>query len=156
MKKRDFERITRKYIQDGIDKVLEAKRIKDHTLNKSWIKLTRESLMMPPKVLAKRLNQNINNVYKSEKREVTSRMTLEVLGTFAKAMNCKLVYAFVPDKPIDEMIRDEAVKIARKEIESLSLEHRSNIDIQGLEEELVNELLKGDIKMIWTKSQELD
>ncbi|MBI3554852.1 MAG: mobile mystery protein A [Deltaproteobacteria bacterium] len=69
-----------------------------------WIRGIRESLGMTAAQLASRLGIKTASVLGLEEREVTGAITLEALERAARALNCKVVYALVPETTLDEML----------------------------------------------------
>lgn len=60
--------------------------------------------------LAVRLGITQASVSSSSKLEKDGRITVKKLREMANAMDCDLVYEFVPRKKIEDLIRDQAVK----------------------------------------------
>ena len=122
---------------------------------RGWIRVMRESLGMSSLDLAKRVGCSRANIVALESREKKQAITLESLDQVAKAMNCTLVYCFVPQKPLEQMVEEQARLIAKKQIEFIN--HSMELEQQGLtpkqleqqEYDLVNELLRGNAKNLW-------
>lgn len=68
--------------------------------NFSWIKVSREALLIPPAVLAERLGLAKASIGGLEKSEMSGTLTLGKLDQIAKAMDCELVYALRPRQKI--------------------------------------------------------
>jgi predicted DNA-binding mobile mystery protein A len=122
---------------------------------KGWIRSLRNAFGMTNKQLARKLGLSQTNLTKIEKREIEGTCTLKTLAKIAEAMNCKVVYAVVPIKPIKEILEDRAKLIARKRIAAIN--HSMKLEQQGLtleqlthqNESLVRELLEGNPKDLW-------
>lgn len=84
----------------------------------SWSEYVRKGLGMSLAQLAKRLGVTSATVSEAEKLEKEDRVTLGKLRRTADALNCDLVYAFVPRKKIEDHIKDQAIK---KTLETLKL-----------------------------------
>jgi hypothetical protein len=73
----------------------------------------------------------------------------------ADVLECELVYALIPKKKLTDLIDEEALKIATKEIStvahSMSLENQRPDDdfIEQKIKERKEELITGDWKKIW-------
>ncbi len=80
----------------------------------SWIRYMRKALSMTPGQLAKRMNLTLPSLYQLERQEASDKINLQSLKKAAKAMGCDLVYAFVPQKPLVEVIDNQARKRAEK------------------------------------------
>lgn len=82
----------------------------------SWSKYVRNALGMTGSQLAKRLGIAQNSLSALEKREIEGRLTLNKLREMANAMECDLVYSFIPRKPIEDIVTDQARRKAQKSI----------------------------------------
>jgi predicted DNA-binding mobile mystery protein A len=73
----------------------------------------------------------------------------------AEAMGCTFVYAIVPTKPLDDLLRDQAMRKADQELKRLH--HTMRLENQALTKEdlvtererLVGELLSGSLRRVW-------
>src|SRR4051812_21779391 len=74
-----------------------------------WIKAIRGSLGLSTRQLASRMGSDQANIVRLEEREVSGRATIELLNKAARAMNCKFIYAVVPEDRYEtlEAILDE-------------------------------------------------
>jgi predicted DNA-binding mobile mystery protein A len=102
--------------------------------------------------LGKTASQSIEDMQRSERE---GSIKLETLDRLAKAMGCKLVYAIVPTKPLDEVRRDQALKVARRLIKRTA--HNMKLEAQDLDataerqalERVVERLLGGPSNRLW-------
>jgi predicted DNA-binding mobile mystery protein A len=85
-----------------------------------------------------------------EKAEATGSITLESLERAAQALDCRLVYAFVPRKPLDTLVKERARLLAQKRLESAS--HTMALEAQGVETSDENEQLKRLVQQFIAKS----
>ena len=74
----------------------------------------RNALGMSVSQLAKRLNITQSSASGLEKREKEGRLTLKKLKEMANAMDCDLIYAFVPRDSLEKTIHDQARKKSRE------------------------------------------
>jgi predicted DNA-binding mobile mystery protein A len=81
---------------------------------RGWIKAVREALGMTTAQLAKRLKVKQPSVVAIEQSEARGTIELATLRRVAEALDCTLVYAFVPNKPLEAMLRDRARLFARR------------------------------------------
>jgi len=81
---------------------------------RGWIKAIREALGMSTSQLARRLKIKQPSVVDLEKSEARGSIELATLRRVAEALDCTLVYALVPNKPLDTMVRDRARAFMRK------------------------------------------
>jgi predicted DNA-binding mobile mystery protein A len=121
-----------------------------------WVRAIREALKMSSPQLAKRLRINAaQSVEDMQKDEVDGAVTLKTLGKLAEALNCQLVYALVPRRPLPDILRERATEIARAQLARVS--HSMKLEDQGVssESELsalnrrVDRLLSGNPKKLW-------
>lgn len=83
-----------------------------------WIRAIRQALGMTASDLAERLSlSSPNRIYALEKAEASGATTLKSLRRAAEALNCTFVYALVPNKSLDQMVEEQARRLA---------EHRGN------------------------------
>ena len=121
-----------------------------------WIRAIREALGMSGGQLARRLGKKASQTIEDMQRsEVTRTIKLSTLEALAGAMGCRLVYALVPDKSIEQLRLEQARAVARKKIKPIS--HSMRLEEQGVGareedremERLVRNLLSGDPKKLW-------
>jgi predicted DNA-binding mobile mystery protein A len=97
---------------------------------RGWIKAIREALGMTTAQLAKRLGMKQPSLVEIEQSEAKGAIQLRTLRRVAEALDCTLVYALVPNKPLETMVRDRARKLARRRMEPI--EHSMRLEDQGL------------------------
>ncbi len=85
-----------------------------------WLRTVRHALGMSGTQLAKRLGVTKSRVSKAEQGELTGSVTIKTMQSMAAAMNCRFVYALVPEQEIEEMIKKRAFKKAREQVRSAS------------------------------------
>jgi predicted DNA-binding mobile mystery protein A len=122
-----------------------------------WVKTIRETLGMNTRQLGKRCNVSSERIIRIESDEMEGRTTLATLEKIAQAMNCRLVYAIVPNDGMIEFIEKAAEDKAKTQLQQTShhmaLEDQK-ISIESMKEQihfLKEELLKNNIKHIWDK-----
>jgi predicted DNA-binding mobile mystery protein A len=84
---------------------------------RGWIKAIREALGMSTAQLAKRLRVKQPSVVALEQSEAKGTIELATLRRVAAALDCALVYALVPNKPLEAAVRDRARAFARRRLE---------------------------------------
>lgn len=107
--------------------------LRDLTLSpppRGWMKAIREALGMSTRQLAARMGASPSRIPAIEKAEVTGATTIKTLREAAAAMNCTFVYAFVPTKPLDELLHDRAAHKARRDV--ARLDHTMRLENQAL------------------------
>jgi predicted DNA-binding mobile mystery protein A len=81
-----------------------------------WIRSLREALEMPQSRLAARLGVNQKSVHAMEAAESAGHIRLDTLRRAADALDCDVVYALVPRRPLAEAVADRARQIAREQL----------------------------------------
>lgn len=121
-----------------------------------WVKAIRKALGVSNVQLARRLrrkaSQTVEDMLASE---AAGTIKLNTLRELAAALNCQLVYAIVPAKPLDEIRRERAYAVASKLLSTTS--HSMALEDQGLTAEqrqravdrLADKLLAGSPKKLW-------
>src|ERR1035441_2089832 len=84
---------------------------------RGWIKAIREALGMSTAQLAKRLAVKQPSVVALEQSEAKGTIELATLRRVANALDCTLVYALVPNKPLEAMVRDQPRAFALRRLE---------------------------------------
>ena len=115
-----------------------------------WIRAIRQALGMTTTQLAKRIGVGQSRVVDIEKAEITGSLTLESLERAANALDCKLVYALVPRKPLQETIEERAKRLAQERLSAVS--HYMALEDQSLEAEDEQAQLKELVKQIVEKA----
>ena len=81
---------------------------------RGWIKAIRAALGMSSEQLAKRLGVKQPSVVAMEQSEAKGTIELATLRRVAEALDCTLVYALVPNKPLETIVRDRARILLRR------------------------------------------
>lgn len=97
---------------------------------RGWIKAIREALGMSSAQLAKRLGIKQPTLTEIEQSELKGTIQLTTLRRVAEAMDCTLVYALVPKKSLEAIVREQARKVARRRLQSV--EHSMLLEGQGV------------------------
>ena len=120
---------------------------------RGWIKAIRESLGLTTTQLAKRIGVTQSRVVDIEKAEKSGSITLDSLERAARALECELVYALVPRKPLQTMVEERAMRMAKHHVRtarhSMALENQSVNKID--EQEQMNQLAKQFIEKSGSK-----
>ncbi len=130
---------------------LTARRQLDKRLNKlrnsgsfvrpqrGWIKAIRQALGMTTAQLARKLGVSQPRAVAIEKGEKQGSITIESLERAAHALDCQLVYALVPRKPLEDLVDERAKTKAKQQFSftrhSMALEAQ-NVDKAEEEEQL--------------------
>lgn len=87
---------------------------------RGWLKAIRESLGLTERQQAGRLGITGSTLHKSELAEAEERITLGQLRKLADGLDCELVYALVPRKPLTQVVEDRARSIALQEVSGVA------------------------------------
>lgn len=95
-----------------------------------WIRVIREALGMSAKQLGKRVGLSQPRISRLEIAESEGDLKLSTLKKIAEGLNMKFVYAFVPETSLEEMVQDQAKKIALKRMTKVN--HTMRLEEQEL------------------------
>jgi predicted DNA-binding mobile mystery protein A len=84
--------------------------------SKGWIRAIRDALGMTSAQLAHRIGVSQPRVIELEKSEASGTVTLNTLQRAAEALGCRLVYALVPDKSLEETVLERANQLAQQKL----------------------------------------
>lgn len=115
-----------------LDKRLEFLRSADVLARppRGWVKAIREALGMTTAQLASRMGLSQPRVVEIEKAEKANAITLDTLQRTAHALDCKLVYALVARKSLDQLVEDRARAIVKRQLDAIS--HSMALEAQAL------------------------
>jgi predicted DNA-binding mobile mystery protein A len=82
--------------------------------SRGWVKAIREALGMTTAQLAKRMGVRQPSVVNLEMSEEKGSIELATLRRAAAALDCTLVYALIPNKPLETTIRERARAFLRR------------------------------------------
>lgn len=97
-----------------------------------WVRAIREALGMTTGDLAARMRLTQSSVTRLEKSEKARTAQLDTLARAAEAMDCDLVYALVPRRPLDDIVSDQADRRAMEQLRRLG--HTMALEVQGLDD----------------------
>ncbi|RCS21670.1 mobile mystery protein A [Phyllobacterium salinisoli] len=122
---------------------------------RGWMKAIREALGMSTRQLATRMGAAASRIPAIEKAEVSGATTIKTLREAAAAMNCTFVYAFVPVKPLDDILRERAAEKAGQDVTRLDhtmrLENQALLksDLEDERRRLIDAMLAGSPRRLW-------
>lgn len=122
---------------------------------RGWVRAIRDALGMTTRQLGDRLGVTPSTVTALEQSELRDSVSLATLRAAAEAMGCRLVYALVPDRGLEDAMYDRAVRLADTQLARAS--HTMALENQGLQADdltaerarLVEDLLRGDPRRLW-------
>lgn len=77
-----------------------------------WVRAIREAVGMSATDLGARMGTHETSVFSLERHERTGRVRLDTLARAADALDCDLVYALVPRRPLERMVEERAQLLA--------------------------------------------
>lgn len=149
----EFARLKRKQIEDLVRPFRRVARAQ--APRGGWVRAIREGLGMSAQQLGTRVRVKRQTIENLERSEANGKITLDSLNRVAQALGCRVVYALVPEKSLDEMHRERARLVAESLVKPVS--HSMRLEAQSIgkreerrqREELVQKLLLGDPKKLW-------
>ena len=128
-----------------------------NTPTEGWLRTVRKALGMSGAQLARRMGMTRGAVARNEKAELEGGITLNTMQQMAANMNCRFVYAVIPERDVEEIMEHEARERARRLVNQagvhMALEDQSlSSETMNAEvERLVKELL-GKPSSIWDEA----
>lgn len=117
---------------------------------RGWIRAIREALGMTTRQLAKRIGVSQPRAVAIEKAEMKGSMTLASLERAAHALDCRLVYALVPRRPLEELVRERAERIACERLQSTR--HSMALEAQDVDTADEQQQLKRTVQRLLDKA----
>lgn len=108
--------------------------------SRGWIKAIREALGLNTRQYAKRLGLSQSRAVDIEHAEQDGSITIDSLRRAADALDCQLVYALVPNKPLETLVEDRARKQAIARLNTTG--HSMALEDQRVSKEDEEEQLK--------------
>ena len=120
-----------------------------------WLRTIREALGRTQRQQAALVGIAAPTLHKSERAESEGRITLAHLRRLADGLDCELVYAIVPRRPLKEVVEARAELVAREQVRGVA--HSMGLENQRpssefVEQQLVQrrlELLAGKWSHLW-------
>jgi predicted DNA-binding mobile mystery protein A len=120
-----------------------------------WLRAIREALGMTLDSFGERLEMSRQSAQQLESAEASERITVARLRAAAEALECELVLYLRPKRPLEKIVSDRAMTVARGIVtrtgHSMALEDQSISDSQLLRlvEETAEELIERGEQSIW-------
>ena len=110
----------KKLIREQLDERLS--RIKPFSAfnENGWIKILREALGMSSKQLGKRVGIDQSRISRLENAEIGGDLKLSSLKKIAEGLNMRLVYYFVPETSLEQIVYDQARAMAQKRMDKVN------------------------------------
>jgi predicted DNA-binding mobile mystery protein A len=119
---------------------------------RGWIKAVREALGMTTAQLGTRLGVKQPSVVALEQSEAKGTIQLATLRRVADALDCTLVYALVPNQPLEAVVRGRArafVRRRRGPVEHSMLLEDQNVDGKNAEARLDEIVRETNPRLFW-------
>jgi predicted DNA-binding mobile mystery protein A len=100
------------------------------SIERGWIKMIREALGMSTKQLGKRVGVDQSRISRLENAEIDGDLKLSSLKKIAEGLNMKFVYGFIPEGSLEDLVREQAKKIAIKRMARVN--HTMRLEEQEL------------------------
>lgn len=117
----DMQKVVLKQYRDKINQAFEQLVGFSVRPAEGWLRTVRTALGMSGTQLAKRLGVSKARVSKAERDELAGGVTLKTMHSMAQAMNCRFVYAVVPNEKVDQAIKRQAIKKAKQRVDGTSV-----------------------------------
>jgi predicted DNA-binding mobile mystery protein A len=99
--------IVNKQYRDKINKAV-SKTVDIIVPPEGWICTARKALGISAVQLATRLGVSRDHISQTEKRELNGSVSLKTLQSMAEGMGCRLVYAIVPKRNVEDILKARA------------------------------------------------
>jgi predicted DNA-binding mobile mystery protein A len=157
--KRQHRHIVREQLETTVEKFFFLRNVNRPATG--WLRAIREALGMPGKQFAKRLGVSAPWISNLEKNELAGSVTIKTMHQAANALDCDFVYALIPRKKLEEIVRERAISLARKKLARVS--HTMLLEAQQLSmaeerrafEAEVEELIRNMPKELWDDHNEI-
>jgi predicted DNA-binding mobile mystery protein A len=119
---------------------------------RGWIKAIRTALGMSTAQVARRLRVKQPSLVALEQSEAKGTIELATLRRVAEALDCTLVYALVPNKPLETMVRDRARAFARRRrgpVEHSMLLEDQTVNVKSAEAGLDEIVRETNPRLFW-------
>lgn len=124
---------------------------------RGWIKAIREALGMTTRQFAQRVGVVQSRAVDIEKAEISGSITLDSLSRAANALDCELVYALIPRKPLRDIVNEQARALAKRHIKStghsMTLENQKVSQSREAEQldNLATQIAESSGSSLWNK-----
>lgn len=121
--------------------------------NQGWIRAIRQALGMTAQQLGQRMGVTQATLSGLEASEISGSIRLATLRKAAEAMQCTLVYALVPNTSLEDIVQEQARKVANEQLKPV--EHTMLLENQslrgGVREEFLQNYIENEIdfRKLW-------
>lgn len=128
------------------------------TPSRGWLRAIRDALGMTTRQMAARMGAAPSRISAIEKAETHGGLTIKSLREAAEALDCTLVYAIVPNVPLDDLLRARAERRVDAELarlnQTMKLENQALTpsDLADERARMIARLLEGSPGRLWDDS----
>ncbi len=142
----------RKLLREQLDKKLEALKIwRDSGASEiGWVKAIRKALGMSTADMAHQVGIDQSRISRIENAEMAGNVKLSTMKKIAEGMDMDFVYGFVPRTSLEDMVRQQAKKIAFERISRIH--HTMSLEMQEVTPEEQETALKDMLDQILINS----
>jgi predicted DNA-binding mobile mystery protein A len=120
-----------------------------------WVRVLRNALGISSGTLARWCGVSQQRIIRIEQDEIAKKTTLRTLEEVAEKLNCRFIYAFVPNQDLFSMLEKQAKKQAIQHLNFTA--HSMILEDQRVSKKASNEqvalltedIMKKDIRNIW-------
>jgi predicted DNA-binding mobile mystery protein A len=99
---------------------------------KGWVRAVRDALGMTTAQLARRIGVSQPRIVELEQAEAGGTINMRSLQRAAEALGCRVVYALIPQRPLEVTIRERAERLAARHYGAV--EHSMGLEDQGVDD----------------------
>lgn len=122
-----------------------------------WIRTIRRALGMSAADLGARMALSKARVLAIEKSEARGALNLDTLHRAAEALDCVLVYALIPRKPLEQTVRERALEVAAEHVSAV--DHTMRLEDQDVNRqtaqrqlhEVAEDLVRRSPRSLWKR-----
>jgi predicted DNA-binding mobile mystery protein A len=115
---------------------------------KGWLRAVRDALGMSGTQFARRLGVSWQSMDDLEKSEAAGTIGLETLRKAAAALDCTLVYAIVPNRPLETLVEERAQALAKAALarvdQTMRLEDQRVVHVE--QDELIEDYIRDHLR----------
>ncbi|MDP8265666.1 MAG: mobile mystery protein A [Candidatus Aceula meridiana] len=114
--------------------------------SKGWIYVIRTSLGLNVRQFAELMGVDKSRISRMEKDEIRGSLTIHSLRHAAQILGCELVYAFVPLKNLEDVVRKRAGVVVQQQHDRSS--HTMALEGQELDQQQKKSFFKAEIEQL--------
>lgn len=132
--------VVRRHLDDELERIRALDDIE--APQDGWLRGIRYALGMSTSDVARRAGVTGPAVTQAERSEREGTIRIATLRRFAEAMDCRLVYALVPNRTLEDTVRERARALARAELARVDRTMSLEAQDVAISDERVDELAR--------------